>query len=91
METAICTWYTKSYGPYDVAVELLDEMPDQHPEPGHIIFNHDATVQSIGDKPAFQPYVMPPEGSDRTLALVIRRWRHNMSDNGCIVAMSWYK
>jgi len=91
IENAICTWYTKSYGPHGVPVVLLNEMPDRHPEPGHIFFDHDATVQLIGDKPVFQPLILPPEGSGQTLALVVRRWRRNMSDNGCIVGMSWYQ
>lgn len=90
LEAAIVTWYTRSWGAYNVTVKLLEDFPARYPEPGHIFFDADATVQQILDRPDHLPWDTHDRGH-RTLALVVRRWssiRGAMHD--CIVGYSWY-
>jgi|WetSurMetagenome_2_1015567.scaffolds.fasta_scaffold40532_3 hypothetical protein len=88
IETAIVTWYTRSYDRYNITVQLMRDFPAQYPEPVHIFFDNDATVQQILDREDHQPWDAQNR-TPRTMALVIKRWaRGNAPD--CIVGMSWY-
>lgn len=88
IESAVCTWYTRSWGAHNVTVKLLKDFPVHHPEPGHTFFDNDETVQQILARPDLRPYPVS-DGTPRTLALVVRRWVGNGAPD-CIVGMSWY-
>lgn len=89
LEIALTTWYTRSWGPHDIQIKLLDDFPPHHPEPTHIFFDRDVTPTQVLARDDHDPWFPPNQQRPTKMALVVRRWGVGLA-NEAVVGMSWY-
>jgi hypothetical protein len=88
LQNAICTWYTRSWAPYNVSIKLLADFPPHYPEPVHIFFGKEATPEEVLAREDHVPWDAR-DRSARTMLLVVRRWGVGKV-NETVVGYTWY-